>query len=211
LQQNRIPCRASAGVAFLDGAIYIFGGTNNFSRLNDFHTWNITTARWTELDKNGSHYPTQREGHGLVSIESLKKLFLFGGVVEISGKESLSADLYEFDLITSKWKNLSQSCFKTYARSHFGITSSSEKIYIFGGLVDAQSCILFEYNPVSLIARCLNEAANYPRKIHIMPGLSSVQGRLYIFGGLTADGKVIIILFNFFEQNFDLDICRSLL
>jgi N-acetylneuraminic acid mutarotase len=201
-QQNRIPRRASAGVASLAGLIFVFGGVNNSSRLNDFHTWNITTGRWTEMDKNGSDFPTRREGHGLVSIESLQKLFLFGGVVEVSGKDRLSSDLYEYDLRTSKWKNLSQSFDKISARSHFGITSTSDRVYVFGGIVEDHSCILFEYNPITSISKCLKEAAGYPRRTHIMPGLASIQGRLYIFGGLTSDGKVVLILFELFDFCF---------
>jgi N-acetylneuraminic acid mutarotase len=182
----------------LAGAIFVFGGCNSSSRLNDFQIWNSSTARWSEMDKNSSVPPTPREGHGLVSLETLQKLYLFGGIEEFSGKDRLSADLYEFDLRTSKWKNLTQLNDRISARSHFGFTTASDKIYVFGGIVDAQSCILFEYNPLNLISTCLKQAAGYPKYYHIMPGFASVNGRFYIFGGIASNGKVITTFVNHF-------------
>ncbi len=176
------------------GALFVFGGCNSTSRLNDFRIWNFSTASWTEVDKNTSVPPTPREGHGLVSIESLKKLYLFGGIAEISGKDRLCADLYEFDFLTMKWKNLTQLSENISARSHFGFTTASNKLYVFGGIVDVQACILYEYNPVNSISKCLKQAASYPKKYHIMPGFASIQSKFYIFGGITSDGTFINIL-----------------
>ncbi len=172
----------------MDGKLYIFGGFDGHSRLNDLQVWDITSSRWTELSANSSKSPLPREGHGLASVKSQQKLYMLGGVWNDSGVDKLSTDFYEFDLITSEWKDISQ--FNSIpGRSHFGFTSSGDRLYLFGGISDSnKSCALYEFNTVNNSWKCTSDSWSYPRMFHIMPGMAFSGSKLYIFGGLTTPG-----------------------
>jgi N-acetylneuraminic acid mutarotase len=180
----------SAGAAALLGKLYIFGGSSGLNRLNDLQVWDPESSRWTELNSD-TPPPTPREGHGLVSVESSRKLYVLGGIINVSGEDRISSDFYEFDLDTVKWNNLSHLN-TVSARSYFGFASGNNKLYLFGGISDGiESCSLYEFNIVISTWRCASasKGSEFQQSFRIMPGLSFSGSRLYVSGGLESPGK----------------------
>jgi N-acetylneuraminic acid mutarotase len=192
LQVNRISKRVSAGAASLQGSLYIFGGTNETNRLNDLQVWNPTSSSWSEINTT-TPGPTPREGHGFIAIESLRKIYVLGGVVNISGQDHLSSDFFEFDLDTSDWSNISHLN-TISARSHFGITSTNDKIFVFSGISEGNvSCALHEFSTTNTMWKCMSSSEHfgYPLAFYITPGIAFSESRLYTFGGLNSPGKYL--------------------
>jgi N-acetylneuraminic acid mutarotase len=190
VQVNRIPHRMSAGAASLLGKLYIFGGTDGINRMNDLQAWDPSTSRWTEVN-SATPAPAPREGHGLVSVESSRKLYVLGGIVNISGEDRISSEFYEYDLNTAEWNNITHLNTLS-ARSHFGFTSGYNRLYLFGGISDGnESCALFEFNTIAERWHCFaaSDGSGFLQQYHIMPGLAFSGSRLYISGGLKSSGK----------------------
>jgi hypothetical protein len=189
VQANRISHRVSSGAASLQGKLYIFGGNGGLKRLNDLQAWDPATSSWTEINAT-TPAPAPREGHGFVSIESMRKLYVLGGVVNVSGEDRISSEFYEFDLYTSKWSNITHLNTLS-ARSHFGFTSGNDKLYVFGGISDRNaSCALFEFDTVIATWQCASASGSsgFLQSFHILPGLAFSGSRLYISGGVKSSG-----------------------
>jgi N-acetylneuraminic acid mutarotase len=190
LQVNRISQRISAGAAALQGKLYIFGGNSGLDRLNDLQVWDPKTSLWSKLNSS-TPGPTPREGHGLASVESSRKLYVLGGITNDSGVDRISSDFFEFDIDTSEWNNISHLN-TISARSHFGFTSGNEKLYLFGGILEeSTSCALYEFNTALTRWKCASaiESSGFQGSSYIMPGLAFSESRLYISGGLKSSGK----------------------
>ena len=56
--------------------LFVFGGGNGSSVLNDLYEYNISSEEW-RLIQSSDTLPTPRAGHGFVS--ALGKLYVFGG------------------------------------------------------------------------------------------------------------------------------------
>lgn len=56
--------------------MFIFGGYDGQSWLNDFYSLNLTNLRWTKIENNGES-PSERFGFASGIFEN--KMFLFGG------------------------------------------------------------------------------------------------------------------------------------
>ena len=190
VQANRISQRASAGAVSLQGKLYIFGGSSGLYRLNDLQAWDPATSSWTEI-KAITPAPAPREGHGLASIESSRKLYVLGGVVNVTGVDDISSEFYEFDLDTAEWSNLTHLNTLS-ARSHFGFTSGNNKLYLYGGISkENSSCVLFEFNTVTATWQCAaaSGSSGFLQSFHIMPGFAFSGSRLYISGGVKSPGE----------------------
>ena len=219
-QLNEIAQRTFAGAASAFGKLYIFGGASSKTLLNDLQMWDPATEKWTNLTysrvlsysttENGSNFtdswdsytyempPSPREGHGLVAIESMQKLYIFGGVIDSldSNSSSLSSEFYEFDLRTSAWTNCSQLSKSVSPRAYFGFAATSDKLYLFGGLFyEASGCDLYHYYPSARLWSCAVEKGPYPNKKYIMLKMVSIGSRLYVFGGFTAPGEKKLLEF----------------
>ncbi len=180
----------SAGAASLLGKLYIFGGTNGINRMNDLQAWDPSTSRWTEVNST-TPAPAPREGHGLVSVESLRKLYVLGGVVNVSGEDIITSEFYVYDFNRAEWNNMTHLNTLS-ARSHFGFTSGNNNLYVFGGISDGnESCALFEFNTIAEIWHCFaaSDSSGNLRHFYIMPGLAFSGSRLYISGGMESSGK----------------------
>ncbi len=192
MQANRIARRMLAGATSLQGKLYIFGGTNGLNRLNDLQAWDPTTSLWTEIISS-TPVPAPREGHGFVSVESSRKLYVLGGIVNISGEDKITSEFYAYDLYTANWSNITHLNTLS-ARSHFGFTSGNNKLYVYGGISEGNSsCALFEFSTVTETWRCAapSVSTGLLRQYHIMPGLAFSESRLYVSGGLKSSGKCL--------------------
>jgi N-acetylneuraminic acid mutarotase len=80
--------RAGHGLTSVDSRLFVFGGDNGSSVLNDLYEYNISSKKWCYLRINDTQ-PTPRAGHGFVS--TLGKLYVFGGRNDIGGLFSVIA------------------------------------------------------------------------------------------------------------------------
>jgi N-acetylneuraminic acid mutarotase len=60
----------------MDSRLFVFGGGNGTSVLNDLYEYDIFSEQWSFV-QIGDTQPTPRAGHGFVS--ALGKLYVFGG------------------------------------------------------------------------------------------------------------------------------------
>jgi N-acetylneuraminic acid mutarotase len=189
-QANTIPKRILAGASSASGKFYIFGGASDAeSRLNDLQVWDPLTSTWAALSSDSS--PSARVGHGLAAIESLKKLYLFGGVINSTGTDSLSSEFYEFDLITSTWRNLSALSSAIAPRSFFGFATAADKIFMSGGLLnrdDGGSCGMYQYDTSASSWSCVSVLGIDPNRMFVLPAMVSHGKKMFVYGGFASEG-----------------------
>ena len=112
--------------------LYVFGGYDGVTRMNDFFVCDLNTYEWSEI-KNFGSIPSPRYFHSCALHDG--KIYVFGGY---SGTDRLK-DLYSFDLETSHWAVL--NC--TNGSSNGGDIPSGRSslvsevwgngLYVFGG------------------------------------------------------------------------------
>ena len=188
-QAYRIPERALPGTSSAFGRLYIFGGVNSESLLGDLQVWDPLAKNWTNLTKMNEAAPSPRVGHGLAAIESFQKLYMFGGIVRSSGTDSLSSEFYEFDLVTSSWKNISQLCSSMAPRAFFGFTAASNKLYVFGGFLNGFSmCDLYQFDPSVSLWTCVTSNGTAPKANYILSGMTALGSKIFVFGGFASEG-----------------------
>tara|TARA_Y100000389_G_scaffold96242_1_gene92914 strand:+ start:196 stop:3282 length:3087 start_codon:yes stop_codon:yes gene_type:complete len=108
--------------------IYIFGGIDRFSYLNDFYKIDTTNNTVTQITDDGfDGIITGRVYHSMVAIET--DIYIYGG----SNDDDNLNDFYKIDTITGNTAtqiNLSGNITKRYSHSMVAI---GKNIYIFGG------------------------------------------------------------------------------
>lgn len=127
LSEEKPGCRENNGVVIGDDSrVYLFGGYNGTSWLNDLWMFDIETQRWTCIQESSDpraddtqsalgdimpvrinadgvrgRVPSRRFGY--VSVVHNHKFVLFGG---FDGTRWLN-DMYEFDFSTNTWTEIS--------------------------------------------------------------------------------------------------------
>ena len=82
--------------------VYIFGGKNDNSRLNDLWVFSLTDFKFKKMPDAGE-IPVIRNGHTLTYYDN--KLYVFGGIHDITWELD---DLHIYNLKTNKWTTLEQ-------------------------------------------------------------------------------------------------------
>jgi len=127
---ERFSPRSALTVGVWKGKMYTFGGWNGFSRkwFNDVYELDLDMRRWRRIDAKGP-MPVQRTSHASVIQDG--KMYIFGG---FSGENYLN-DLWEFDIESETWTDISQDCFgeKPAPRSRFCAAVYGNSMYILGG------------------------------------------------------------------------------
>jgi len=127
---ERFSPRSALTVGVWGGKMYIFGGWNGFSKrwFNDVYELCLETKRWRSVQAKGEA-PAQRTSHA--SVIKSGKMYVFGG---FSGENYLN-DLWEFDLVTETWKDISEECTgqRPAPRSRFCAAVHGDHMYILGG------------------------------------------------------------------------------
>lgn len=145
LSDDRPGCRENNGVVIGDSSrVYLFGGYNGNSWLNDLWMFDIETKRWSCIQESsdnnnnggagdaasliaGSGGPSRRFGY--VSVVHDNKFVLFGG---FDGTRWLN-DMFEFDLGTNQWKTVRASGALPSVRSCPAWAKDDTHVYIHGG------------------------------------------------------------------------------
>lgn len=121
-------------VAYKD-AVYVFGGDNGRSMLNDLLRFDVKEKSWGRAVSNGVP-PAPRYHHSAVVHET--SMFIFGGYTgDIHSNSNLTNrnDLWEYKFATGQWSQCfsSQTGRKPVARSAHGAAVYEGKLWIFAG------------------------------------------------------------------------------
>ncbi|XP_066481241.1 leucine-zipper-like transcriptional regulator 1 isoform X2 [Tiliqua scincoides] len=119
-------------VAYKD-AIYVFGGDNGKTMLNDLLRFDVKDCSWCRAFTTGTP-PAPRYHHSAVVYGS--SMFVFGGYTgDIYSNSNLKNknDLFEYKLATGQWTEWKIEGRLPVARSAHGATVYSDKLWIFAG------------------------------------------------------------------------------
>ncbi|XP_019401858.1 PREDICTED: leucine-zipper-like transcriptional regulator 1 isoform X2 [Crocodylus porosus] len=119
-------------VAYRD-AIYVFGGDNGKTMLNDLLRFDVKDCSWCRAFTTGSP-PAPRYHHSAVVYGS--SMFVFGGYTgDIYSNSNLKNknDLFEYKFATGQWTEWKTEGRLPVARSAHGATVYSDKLWIFAG------------------------------------------------------------------------------
>ncbi|XP_054251729.1 leucine-zipper-like transcriptional regulator 1 [Indicator indicator] len=119
-------------VAYRD-AIYVFGGDNGKTMLNDLLRFDVKDCSWCRAFTTGTP-PAPRYHHSAVVYGS--SMFVFGGYTgDIYSNSNLKNknDLFEYKFATGQWTEWKTEGRVPVARSAHGATVYSDKLWIFAG------------------------------------------------------------------------------
>jgi len=119
-------------VAYKD-AVYVFGGDNGKSMLNDLLRFDVKEKSWGRAFSNGVP-PAPRYHHSAVVHET--SMFIFGGYTgDIHSNSNLTNrnDLWEYKFATGQWSQWFLNGRKPVARSAHGAAVYDGKLWIFAG------------------------------------------------------------------------------
>jgi len=94
--------RTGCALATDDNHVYIFGGKDDSSRLNDIWSFSLADLKFQKLNGEGM-IPAVRNGHTMNYYQ--EKLYMFGGIHDITWELD---DLHIYDLKANKWTTLEQ-------------------------------------------------------------------------------------------------------
>mmetsp|Transcript_4774 Transcript_4774/g.10128 ORF Transcript_4774/g.10128 Transcript_4774/m.10128 type:complete len:613 (+) Transcript_4774:1-1839(+) len=211
LSEEKPGCRENNGVVIGDSSrVYLFGGYNGNSWLNDLWMFDIDTQRWTciqessDFDESTSALgrlvgqnsgPSRRFGY--VSVVHNNKFVLFGG---FDGTRWLN-DMFEFDLLTNTWKTILASGSLPSVRSCPAWAKDDTHVYIHGGYdgverkADFFACDLSTYTWSELPCKGTPPS---PRYFHSC----CIHGnKLYTYGGYSGSERLADMFAYDFETN----------
>lgn len=169
--------------------MFTFGGWNGFTRswYNDLHVFNFQSKQWRAIHPSGKE-PTKRTSHSAVIYNG--KMYVFGG---FSGEEYLN-DLFEFDLETEVWTDISSTCRGDIPapRSRFCAAVHGDSMYILGGWNKVG--YFNDFYVFNFVTRIWTNISNSKFSIPCISqySLAVDQDFLYIFGGFCAQEKTCI-------------------
>ncbi|KAL7477390.1 hypothetical protein ACHAW6_003198 [Cyclotella cf. meneghiniana] len=213
LSESRPGCRENNGVVIGDSSrVYLFGGYNGNSWLNDLWMFDIETKKWSCIQESsdsnnpgggedatsitgGNGGPSRRFGY--VSVVHDNKFVLFGG---FDGTRWLN-DMFEFDLSTNQWKIVRASGALPSVRSCPAWAKDDTHVYIHGGYdgverkADFFACDLSTYTWSELPCKGTPPS---PRYFHSC----CIHGnKLYTYGGYSGSERLADMFAYDFETN----------
>jgi hypothetical protein len=223
LSEEKPGCRENNGVVIGDSSrVYLFGGYNGTSWLNDLWMFDIDTQRWTCIQESSDprpatdetslalgdphtqprtpagvrgQVPTRRFGY--VSVVHNNKFVLFGG---FDGSRWLN-DMHEFDFLTNTWTEISSRGNLPSVRSCPAWAKDDTHVYIQGGYdgverkSDFFACDLATYTWTEM--PCLGTPPS-PRYFH---SCCLYGNRMYLYGGYSGNERLADMYAYDFETN----------
>lgn len=131
--------------------IYVFGGTDETTRRNDLHCYDMMSNCWSQVETQGM-VPTPRSGAKGVACGN--SFYLFGGYTRKDGV--YYNDLYRFDTASGVWTKLFCTGEAPSIRTDHTAVLYENAIYIFGGydgktrFNDLKACKLENFEWVAL-------------------------------------------------------------
>ena len=192
--QNKPFARIGHTSCVIDKNIFIFGGRTGIDMgegsLNDLHAFDANLKTWIQLKQNMTdeeNTPPPRSYHTMTSLKN--KLYIFGGCSADHGRLN---DLFEFDLVQSKWKKL-KSDDRIAPRGGAGLCAfespnesvESSCLYVIGGFKGEEIDDVFKYD---LNKNEWTQIQSLPRKLSVF-ACSAVNSDKWLI-----DGKRVRIL-----------------
>ena len=208
-------CRENNGVVIGDSSrVYLFGGYNGTSWLNDLWMFDIDTQMWeciqessdtsnineenAALERNRVYdtvVPSRRFGY--VSVVHNHKFVLFGG---FDGTRWLN-DMYEFDFQTKTWTEIHAKGTLPSVRSCPAWAKDDTFVYIQGGYdgverkADFFACNLSTYTWMEMPCRGNSPS---PRYFH---SCCLYSNKMYLYGGYSGSERLADMYAYDFETN----------
>ena len=124
--------------------IYLFGGYQGKSDLNDFWEYHIAENRWQEIsrDTRAQGGPSPRSCHNICINEELGHIYIIGRFFDEEESSSRSAratgDFYRYNIAEGTWTVLSMDTVSDGGPSlvmeaQMCVSKKSNKLYVFGG------------------------------------------------------------------------------
>eukprot|EP00547_Thalassionema_nitzschioides_P000425 CAMPEP_0194203698 /NCGR_PEP_ID=MMETSP0156-20130528/3401_1 /TAXON_ID=33649 /ORGANISM="Thalassionema nitzschioides, Strain L26-B" /LENGTH=561 /DNA_ID=CAMNT_0038929497 /DNA_START=35 /DNA_END=1717 /DNA_ORIENTATION=+ len=220
LSNERPGCRENNGVVIGDSSrVYLFGGYNGTSWLNDLWMFDIDTQKWTCIQESSDpqsaadetsvalgnpryvssgvrgQVPSRRFGY--VSVVHNNKFVLFGG---FDGTRWLN-DMHEFDFATSTWTEIESRGDLPSVRSCPAWAKDDTHVYIQGGYdgverkADFFACNLATYTWTEMPCR---GGAPSPRYFH---SCCLYGNKMYLYGGYSGNERLADMYAYDFETN----------
>ncbi|CAH2052382.1 unnamed protein product, partial [Iphiclides podalirius] len=197
-------------VAYKD-AIYVFGGDNGKSMLNDLIRFDIREKSWTKTGCMGTP-PAPRYHHSAVVHRS--SMFVFGGYTgDILANSNLTNknDLFEYKFQNAQWVQWKFVGQEPVPRSAHGAAVYDDKLWIFAGydgnarLNDMWTVNLVgenrQWEKVEQKGQCPPTCCNFP--------VAVARGKMYVFSGQSG-AKITNALFQFdFETHTWSRVCTE--
>jgi len=223
LSNERPGCRENNGVVIGDSSrVYLFGGYNGTSWLNDLWMFDIDTQHWTCIQESSDpqsadetslalgnprspvrlgsagvrgQVPSRRFGY--VSVVHNNKFVLFGG---FDGTRWLN-DMHEFDFATSTWTEIDARGTLPSVRSCPAWAKDDTHVYIQGGYdgverkADFFACDLASYTWTEMPCRGTLPS---PRYFH---SCCLYGNKMYLYGGYSGNERLADMYAYDFETN----------
>ncbi|CAG4932359.1 unnamed protein product [Colias eurytheme] len=197
-------------VAYKD-AIYVFGGDNGKSMLNDLIRFDIKEKSWTKTGCMGTP-PAPRYHHSAVVHRS--SMFVFGGYTgDILANSNLTNknDLFEYKFQSAQWVQWKFTGQEPVPRSAHGAAVYDDKLWIFAGydgnarLNDMWTCNLVgenhQWERIEQKGECPPTCCNFP--------VAVARNKMFVFSGQSG-AKITNALFQFdFETHTWSRVCTE--
>ncbi|KAG6449738.1 leucine-zipper-like transcriptional regulator 1 [Manduca sexta] len=197
-------------VAYKD-ALYVFGGDNGKSMLNDLIRFDIREKSWTKTGCMGVP-PAPRYHHSAVVHRS--SMFVFGGYTgNILANSNLTNknDLFEYKFQSAQWVQWKFTGQEPVPRSAHGAAVYDDKLWIFAGydgnarLNDMWTINLVgenhQWEKVEQKGQCPPTCCNFP--------VAVARGKMFVFSGQSG-AKITNALFQFdFETHTWSRVCTE--
>jgi leucine-zipper-like transcriptional regulator 1 len=141
LDEGRIPCQRSLHAAAVwNDSMYVFGGYDGHSRVNDMYEYNFQLRRWRNTPP-GMVTPSPRDRHAAVVYKN--SFYIFGG---FDGASRVN-DFWQYNFETQGWNSVPVASGDppTPRHSHMAVTHKNS-MYVFGGYDGVYRADFYEYN-----------------------------------------------------------------
>ena len=185
-------------VYFNDSLYVLGGGTPDLALFPGMLKYQIDEGSWSTLDCDS--YPVRSKSSAFMNGSEL--YFMFGFNDE---SQELEKTIYKTDLSAESctFTEVSVSNIGQYASFNYGFASASNKIYIFGGILDGNitnALLLYSPNDTKSIKLVSSRYISPNRVTHA--SLVAIAGNLYLFGGKERDV--------FFNELWKFDIAKTI-
>jgi len=157
-------------------SVYVHGGFDGKSRVNDFWRFDFSAMTWREVSVQSGTPPSPRHSHAAVVHGD--SLYVFGGY-----DGSYKSDLHEFDFLQSTWSTVPAAGRRPRARYRATAVVHKNSLLLYGGhdgtrhLSDTH---VFDFDTSTWSQLATDGPIPPPRDSHV----SAMHGNsMYVFGG----------------------------
>ncbi|XP_002741551.1 uncharacterized protein LOC100373945 [Saccoglossus kowalevskii] len=166
--------------------LYIFGGAEQGSNLNDIQLLDIGKGKWSSVSASGK-IPSARTCNSMASIDD--KLYIFGGG-QAGAHPVGDRQVHVFNAVTTSWSQPNVKGNPPKPRHGHIMVAIGNKIYVHGGMAGQTFYDdLHELDTVALNWKQVKCKGAVPCSRTAHTGVS-LNNKLYIFGGMGRDSAL---------------------